>query len=176
MMDRALLLNLVGVVALQASASFSNYFITYYTKYFKGNFFINYSMCGIADTFSLLYVKFLDSKMKVQTTLKVLVVGIISTCIIFLIVTANAEYLIPPVIIVIRLHVASVTNYSYHMNSSFFPTLVRGFAYACSNSISRPFNAAATIIVEYTTSPIKLVLFIAIFSYLATFLISQPSD
>jgi hypothetical protein len=38
------------------------YLIIYYSKYFKGNFFVNYSIQGLGEVLSLFYVDALDKK------------------------------------------------------------------------------------------------------------------
>ena len=37
-------------------SGFVTYLIVYYTKYFQGNFYVNYSLQGFADSLSLFYV------------------------------------------------------------------------------------------------------------------------
>jgi hypothetical protein len=172
--DPLLRKNLIAVTFLWTSQSFSYYLVGYYTKYFEGNFFVNYAMLGIADAFSFLYVKLLSHKYDTPKTLRFLLIGVIIGCSFFALLSPTFPALIPVMIILIRMHVSSVLNFGYHINSFLFPILLRGNVFAVTNIVSRPFNALATIVVEYTKDPVAIVLFIATFSIFATLLIQKP--
>ena len=108
-------------------------------------------MLGIADALSFWCAKILAVKYETPKVLRILLSGIIVGCVLFLIITPYFESLIPLFIVIIRMNSSSVLNFGYHINSYLFPVLLRGNVYAITNSVSRPFNAVATITVEYTT-------------------------
>ena len=58
-------------------ASFVQYLIIFYSKYFKGNFYINYSIQGFADGICMVYVSFLSKKFDVPGILRYLVIALI---------------------------------------------------------------------------------------------------
>ena len=48
--------NLIGVCYLWASSNFISYLLMFYSKYFEGDFFINFSVVGLSDGLSIIYV------------------------------------------------------------------------------------------------------------------------
>ena len=48
-------------------AGFVTYLLIYYSKYFKGNFYIVYAFPALSDSFSMFYVDFLTKKLKKVT-------------------------------------------------------------------------------------------------------------
>lgn len=59
--------NLIAVVIINSACSFASYFLAYYTKYFPGSFFVNYTMIGIADCFTALFAQLLTKIFKKVT-------------------------------------------------------------------------------------------------------------
>ena len=54
--------NLIAVIYLQSSAGFIAYLITFYSKYFEGNFFINFTITGLSDGLSMVWINLLKKK------------------------------------------------------------------------------------------------------------------
>lgn len=52
--------NLYASCFLFSMCGFVLYLIIYYSKYFKGNFYLNYSISGLGDCVSLFYVDSLE--------------------------------------------------------------------------------------------------------------------
>lgn len=107
-------------------------------------------MLGIADASSFLYVKLLASRMDTPKVVRVILCGVIFGCLMFVLFSQRYPSTIPFIIIIIRMNISSVLNFGYHINTYLFPILLRGNVYAVTNFVSRPFNAVATVVVEYT--------------------------
>ena len=60
--------NLIAVVILNSGASFCNYLLGYYTKYFPGIFFVNYALIGLADCFTTAHAQLLSKYLTKTTT------------------------------------------------------------------------------------------------------------
>jgi hypothetical protein len=45
---------------LNSSCGFCAYLLGYYTKYFKGSFYVNYALIGIADGTTMVYAKLIS--------------------------------------------------------------------------------------------------------------------
>lgn len=54
--------NLFACCYLWSMSGFVTYLIVYYSKYFEGNFYVNYSLQGFADCISLFYVMILQKR------------------------------------------------------------------------------------------------------------------
>ena len=66
--------NLIACCYLQSMAGFVTYLIIYYSKYFEGNFYVNYTLQGFADCLSIIYVIFFQRRYtKVTQTLYFLI-------------------------------------------------------------------------------------------------------
>jgi len=63
---------------------FSSYMIGFYTKYFKGNMFVNFAMLGVADTFSLLYVTLVSGFFDVKGVIRFILVSVSIISILFI--------------------------------------------------------------------------------------------
>lgn len=61
------------------------YLIMYYSKYFEGNFFVNYSIQSLSNGGSLIWVGFLSKKFKIKDTLTFVVLTMIMLSIITII-------------------------------------------------------------------------------------------
>lgn len=155
-------------------SGFTNYLLAFYSKYFKGSFYVNYEVQGISMMFTMIWVTLLQSKTSVPNVVRVLV----GLTILFSVATLciqrwgsieQIDILFPIMLTLTRLQVASIQNFGYHINQFLFPVMIRGQAYGTINFISRPFAAFATILVEYTTSPM---LYILIFSCASLFFIN----
>jgi len=154
-------------------SGFINYFLVYYSKYFEGNFYVNYCVQGIAVVFSLIWATILSKKASLTNVLKLLtfLVFLFSCIAIVIIQTCTDQqvlYFLPIVLVILRLQVCTVQNFGYHVNQFLFPVLVRGQAYGIVNFVSRPFASIAAIITEYVTNP---VVYMAVFSFITIFVI-----
>jgi hypothetical protein len=62
-------------------SGFSVYLMKYYSKYYKGNFFLNYALQGVSDSFSIYYVslisKLFQKKNSLLNSLRLLVIATI---------------------------------------------------------------------------------------------------
>jgi len=149
-------------------SGFVTYLIVYYTKYFQGNFYVNYSLQGFADSISLFYVMMFQRRYsKVTHTLYFLTYLIICLTISQILMNKYLPIswqstILPFMILVIKLSVTGIQNYGYHINTSLFPVLLRGRAMGITNFVSRPFAGMATIVTEYTDSPLNYILGFAI--------------
>jgi hypothetical protein len=59
------------VCYLWASAGFVAYLLSYYTKYFKGNFYINFTIAGLTESFSMFWIGILSRKFKIKQVLTI---------------------------------------------------------------------------------------------------------
>lgn len=80
---------------------------------------------------------------------------------------------VPLLYLAIRINVGGISNYGYHMNQLLFPVMMRGQSYGLTNFISRPFASLATILVEYTSHPLYLVLPLVLLSYFCVQLLHE---
>jgi hypothetical protein len=78
----------------------------------------------------------------------------------------SQTYIMPVLILLIRLQGASIASYGYHMNQQLFPILIRGRAFGITHLVSRPFGGLATILVEYTDKPMVFALVFSLTSML----------
>lgn len=73
--------NLFASCYLWSMSGFVVYLVIYYSKYFEGNFYVNYAIQGFSDTISLFYVgslsKMFMGKNSLVKTLKFLVLAMI---------------------------------------------------------------------------------------------------
>jgi len=136
--DRQLRNNLFASVFLSSAVGFAYYLITFYIKYFKGNVFVNFASIGFADAIGFLYITKLTLKSTIPSVMRILLVGSIISCFLFIITQAFLPVFLPVSLIVMRLNVGGLFNYNYHYNSKLFPVLVKGAVFAVANSIARP--------------------------------------
>ena len=54
--------NLIGQCIIWSMSVFGTYLIMFYSKYFPGNIYVNYSIPAIADVIYTLYIKVLTDK------------------------------------------------------------------------------------------------------------------
>ena len=157
-------------------SGFINYLIIYYSKYFKGSIYVNYSISGCAEMVSFIYVRVLLRKRTVKEFLRFLISWIVILTMILIFfeesgfIPDNILVVVMAVMVfLIRLQVVSVSNYGYHINTQVFPILTRGKAYGITNFVSRPFAAMAPIVTEYSDKPL---IFILVFSFISLFTIN----
>lgn len=144
-------------------SGFTVYLIVYYSKYYEGNFYINYSLQGFSDSLSMLYITFISrlfsKKTLLVSTLRLLVIAMICFTGIHIFISQSSLFenspqiktiLVPILILIIKLQVASIQNFGYHVNQQLFPILIRGRAMGITNFVSRPFAGLATVVTEYT--------------------------
>ena len=110
--------NLFACCILWSMSGFISYLIIYYTKYFEGSFFINYSVLGLADCLSLFWVGIISRRFRVIGVIVLLTTSVIVLCILEMIVSTNFDSAIMITIIVfmIRVQISGVQNYGYHLN------------------------------------------------------------
>lgn len=159
--------NLISVCILWSTAGFVTYLLLYYSKYFSGNFYLNYAIQGGSDIISMGYIKLIASRSdSVKQTLKILLGSVLFfslLAIIFTDMSVLQNYpnlqaaIIPILLLMIRMNVGSIQNYGYHINQLLFPVMMRGQSYGITNFVSRPFASIATIVVEYTKHPLNFI-------------------
>lgn len=141
--------------------------LAYYTKYFPGSFFINYSLLGVADVLTAPYTLILTKVFK--NTKKVCNFILLSTVIwsvIFIVLIDQYPLSIVFGILTLRLNLASLGNLTYHICQQFFPTEYRSLVSGSMNFIGRSFGALALILVEYTQTPLNFVFLICLTSFI----------
>lgn len=143
----------------------------YYSKYFPGSMFVNYSIQSLADILCMSYISVVNQYFKnIREILKYLLEMVILFTMMQL---TNDRFLyhcswhtasVPLLIFIIRLHVVGIQNYQYHANQILFPVDMRGEAFGLVNFVARPFTAFSTILCEYTSSPLSFVLILSVLS------------
>lgn len=101
-------------------SSFTVYLIIYYSKYFKGNFFINYAAQGFSDCVTMIYINYLYKKFStspdgLSKLLKFLVVSLVILSSVQILVTETGLFsekaltiIVPINIMLIRLNCTSI--------------------------------------------------------------------
>lgn len=173
--DRGIRNNLIASTLLASAMGFSFYLITFYIKYFKGNVFLNFAALGLADSIAFFFITKLSKNRDIPSVMRILLVGAGLASLVFFLTQAMAPTLIPIALILLRLNVGGLFNYSYHYNSKLFPILVKGAVFAITNSVARPSQAAATMVAEYVEEPGFLILTSAVICFAATFLVSEQA-
>ena len=153
-------MNLLACCLIWSSAGFITYLMSYYSKYFPGDFYINYAVQGLAEIMSMWYMKLLSVVTdSIQTHVNILMYKMIAFTLLLMLFTETSMFkvdhsmqttVVASLIFVIGLCSRSTQNYGYHINTELFPVMMRGQACGILNLVSRPFASAATIIVEYT--------------------------
>jgi len=171
--------NFIAVCFLWSSSGFINYLLVYYSKYFQGNFFFNYSFQGGSEGLGLIWIGILTRWFNVVSMIRVVGILIVWFALIQLALmnylpSQEQAWVLPIILMMLRLQVTSVRNYGYHINQYLFPVLVRGQVYGYVNFISRPFAALATVLTEYTSEPILFVLFFGSLIVGSLQLITEP--
>lgn len=166
--------NLIAVCILWSTAGFVTYLLLYYSKYFSGNFYINYASQGASDIISMSYINFLSRQnCSALNILKILLYSVILFTLLEIMVTEMSllqshpkleASVVPILLLMIRMNIGSIQNYGYHINQLLFPVMMRGQSYGITNFVSRPFASVATIVVEYTHHPLLFILPLACFA------------
>lgn len=172
--------NLIAVCYLWASSGFISYLLSFYSKYFKGNVFVNFSMIGSSEALSMIWTSFLKSNLKLKNLLVVFyVLIIVLSLILSFFINYGPEYgsliIIPSLLLAIRLQSSSLSNYGYVLNCELFPVLVRSQVFGISNLVSRPFSAVSTIVTEYTKQPLIYCILVSLVSFFFIRIIREPS-
>lgn len=164
-------------------SGFVKYLLMYYSKYFPGSMFVNYSIQSFADIICMSYISLVNTYFKnIQEILKYLLTMVILFTMLQL---TNERFLyhcswhtlsVPLLIFIIRLHVVGIQNYQYHANQILFPVDMRGEAFGLVNFVARPFAAFSTILCEYTSSPLSFVLVLSLLSTQAVQHMSEMTD
>lgn len=153
---------------LQSSGSFSIYLLGYYSKYFPGSFFVNFTAIGFADMVAPFYGNLLHKLLK--TTKNVVTLELTITCVlsvVFILFAGDSPIKVMIGILLIRLNMISIAYLSYHIGSELFPIEYRSVAAGTMNFGGRSVGAAALIIVEYTKNPVLYILIICVPTVLA---------
>ena len=158
---------MISVCILWSTAGFVTYLLLYYSKYFSGNFYLNYACQGASDIISMGYINFISKRSgSAIMTLKILLYSVLLFTFMELVVTDTVilqlypnlqASIIPILLLLIRMNVGSIQNYGYHINQLLFPIMMRGPSYGITNFVSRPFASIATIVVEYTKHPLLFI-------------------
>lgn len=95
-----------------------SYLLSYYTKYFKGNFFINFSIVGLTDAFGMLWIGVLGKRYNTKKTLVacfglIIVISTILQVMLFKLPDNLLTGLVPLFVFLIRLQSAAIQNYGY---------------------------------------------------------------
>jgi len=69
--------NLFAVCVIWSMSGFNNYLIIFYSKYFKGSVYVNYSIGGLSQCCAFFYVNKVSSKMSLHRMLRYLMLMII---------------------------------------------------------------------------------------------------
>lgn len=164
-------------------SGFVKYLLMYYSKYFPGSMFVNYSIQSFADIICMSYISLVNTYFKnIREILKYLLTMVILFTMLQL---TNERFLyhcswhtlsVPLLIFIIRLHVVGIQNYQYHANQILFPVDMRGEAFGLVNFVARPFAAFSTILCEYTSSPLSFVLVLSLLSTQAVQHMSEMTD
>ena len=174
--DKKLRNNLIASVYLSSAVGFSYYLITFYIKYFKGNIFVNFASIGVADAIGFALITKITPKYTIPEIIRILLVGSIASAILFMITQAVVPALLPIPLILMRMNIGGLYNYSYQYNSMLFPLLVKGAVFAMANSFARPSQAMATMVAEYIHEPIFLILTVSIISIFVSFLVTEKVE
>ena len=173
--------NLIAVMYLWSSSNFIGYLLMFFTKYFQGDFIVNYAVCGLSDTLSMVYIWFLRRKLSLKPMLNTCVACIVTLSLVlnFTMVPSSdmsANLTATSVLLFfIRLNCVAIQNYGYEINQVLFPVLIRGTVFSISNLVSRPFAAVGTIVTEYTDKPIYFVIGAAIGMFVFVKIINEPT-
>lgn len=107
--------NLIGCCILASMTGFSSYMIGFYTKYFRGNMFINFAMLGIADTFSLVYITLISGFFDVKGVIRFTLVSVSIISMLFISLQNKYDWVTPVGILLLRLQMNGLENYRYHL-------------------------------------------------------------
>jgi hypothetical protein len=133
--------------------------IAYYTKYFPGNFFVNYAILSFADSVSMIYITLLSFYVRgVKNVVRINLIVICVFSVIYILFVSRYPILVTLGIFILRVCLNGILSFVYHMNQALFPTEFRSLASGSMNFVSRLFAASALIAVEYTSMPIVFVL------------------
>lgn len=110
--------NLLATCYLWASSGFIGYLIAYYSKYFKGSVFVNFTMSGLSDALSMIYAAFLTSRFSLQTSILIFYILLIILSILMTVALDQcseemALLLVPFFVLAIRLQSSALQNYGY---------------------------------------------------------------
>ena len=102
--------NFIAVAYLWSSSGFITYLVMYYSKYFKGDFYINYSLQGLANSIAMIYVSLLSKFLNLKGLLRfVAIMMLIFTTVLYFVMKYSASIpsaeivLIPLFILLIQL-------------------------------------------------------------------------
>ena len=133
---------MIGVILISSAANFSSYLIGYYTKYFPGNFFVNYAILAFADCVTMIYLAVLSHYVRrVKDVVRINLLLICACSGTYICLVSRYPILVPFGIFVLRVALGGITNYVYHMNQALFPTEFRSLASGSMNFGSRLFAA-----------------------------------
>ena len=91
--------------------------IAYYTKYFPGNFFVNYAILSFADSVSMIYITLLSFYVRgVKNVVRINLLLICAYSGIYICFVSKYQILVPLAIFLMRVTLSGNCNYVYHMN------------------------------------------------------------
>lgn len=91
--------------------------IGYYTKYFPGTIFVNYTFVALGDCFSMIFLYFLTSYVdRVKNVVRTNLIIVCASSALYICFVSRYPILVPFGIFVLRTCECSLLNYIYHMN------------------------------------------------------------
>jgi len=128
--------NLISCCVIWSSGGFIAYCICYYSKYFPGNFYINYAVQGLSNLLTMWYMKLLSKFWdSVKTHMNILIYTMIVFTLIMMLFTETSllengsslqTIIVAAIIFIISLNAIAIQNYGYHINTLLFPVSMRG--------------------------------------------------
>ena len=162
--------NLVAVCYLWSQSGFTIYLLLFYTKYMRGDFFVNYSVSGISDGMSMVYVAILSRGLGMKGILNFMTAMQIalSMCLYYAISSkSNIDAILPLLIVFLRLQAAGLSSYAYEINNELFPVLMRASVFGISNFVSRPLSSLGPFTAEFTSHPEVLIIVSSLLLFVA---------
>ena len=99
-----------------SSCTFGSYLVGFYTKYFPGNFFVNYAILAFGDSVTMIYVTVLTYFFKrVKNVIRFNLIVIILFSIVCISFSGNYPAIVPFGILILRVGLWSMPRYVYHM-------------------------------------------------------------
>lgn len=168
--------NLAAVCYIWSQSGFAVYLLLFYVKFMPGDFFINYSVSGISDGLSMVYVALLSKMMGMKGILNFITTVQILLCVglHFAIISETQIVALMPIIIVfLRLQCSALSTYAYEINNQLFPVLMRASVFGISNFVSRPLSSLGPYAAELTTHPEFLIIASSLMLYVAISMIKK---
>lgn len=112
--------NLIAVCYIWASSGFITYLLSFYSKYFQGNFFLNFSISGLSDGISMMWIALLSMKLEMKGLVALCntLVIVLSICLYFVMKYASPAtelFMVPILLMAIRLQSAGIQSFGYQI-------------------------------------------------------------